>query len=228
MPDKIFELYDRVETFVMFVGHGRSGHSIVGSLLDAHPEVIIAHESNILGNMKSFQNPKWALNVQKHLLFYRLHKNSEFNAMFSRHAKTSIIDSSEGEHTYIYHVPGQWQGTYRNVLRVSCFTSSNLVAVCISVFCLVCLHSWLYLYYLVICICTGPCLVVDLVLISIFVFVFVFILVSVFVFLLVFVFVFLLVIVFAFVVVVVVVFVMVVVVGSCLVVVVFLDVCMGA
>ena len=149
MPDKIFELYDRVETFVMFVGHGRSGHSIVGSLLDAHPEVIIAHESNILGNMKSFQNPKWALNVQKHLLFYRLHKNSEFNAMFSRHAKTSIIGSSEGEHTYIYHVPGQWQGTYRNVLRVSCFTSSNLVAVCISVFCLVCLHSWLYLYYLV-------------------------------------------------------------------------------
>lgn len=30
--------------FVMFVGHGRSGHSLLGSLLDAHPQVAIAHE----------------------------------------------------------------------------------------------------------------------------------------------------------------------------------------
>lgn len=28
-----------VRTFIMFVGHPRSGHSLVGSLLDAHPNV---------------------------------------------------------------------------------------------------------------------------------------------------------------------------------------------
>ena len=33
---------------VFFVGFARSGHSIVGSLLDSHPDVIIAHEYKIL------------------------------------------------------------------------------------------------------------------------------------------------------------------------------------
>ena len=30
--------------FVLFVGYPRSGHSIVASLLDAHPNVVIAQE----------------------------------------------------------------------------------------------------------------------------------------------------------------------------------------
>ncbi len=34
----------RPEAFVLFIGQGRSGHSLVGSLLDAHPEVVISHE----------------------------------------------------------------------------------------------------------------------------------------------------------------------------------------
>ena len=122
-PDYTFKLYDKVETFVMFIGHGRSGHSIVGSLLDAHPEVIIAHEYNILGNWNSFKKPTFARwNLQKYYLFYRLHKNSEFHAMFGRNANKSMIDGAK--YKYVYNVPGQWQGTYRNVLRVSCVNIS--------------------------------------------------------------------------------------------------------
>lgn len=33
-----------VKLLVFFVGYGRSGHSIVGSILDAHPNIVIAHE----------------------------------------------------------------------------------------------------------------------------------------------------------------------------------------
>ena len=33
-----------VRTYLLFIGHGRSGHSIVGSLLDAHPEAIVSDE----------------------------------------------------------------------------------------------------------------------------------------------------------------------------------------
>jgi hypothetical protein len=33
-----------VRTYALFIGHGRSGHSIVGSLIDAHPEAIVSDE----------------------------------------------------------------------------------------------------------------------------------------------------------------------------------------
>ena len=41
-----------VRIFVIFVGFARSGHSIVGTLMDAHPDIVIAHEYNVLKNIK--------------------------------------------------------------------------------------------------------------------------------------------------------------------------------
>jgi hypothetical protein len=37
-----------VQAFCLFVGYSRSGHSLVGALLDAHPEITVAHEANVL------------------------------------------------------------------------------------------------------------------------------------------------------------------------------------
>ncbi len=39
----------KVETVVQFVGFPRSGHSLVGSLIDAHPNAAVAHELDALG-----------------------------------------------------------------------------------------------------------------------------------------------------------------------------------
>lgn len=36
--------FDQIQTFALFVGYPRSGHSLVGALLDAHPHAIIGHE----------------------------------------------------------------------------------------------------------------------------------------------------------------------------------------
>ena len=36
--------YASVKKFVFFEGYGRSGHSIIGSLMDAHPHVIIPYQ----------------------------------------------------------------------------------------------------------------------------------------------------------------------------------------
>jgi hypothetical protein len=38
-------IWNNVKYMVYFLGHGSSGTSLVGSLLDAHPNIIIAHES---------------------------------------------------------------------------------------------------------------------------------------------------------------------------------------
>jgi hypothetical protein len=40
--------FDRVQRFCFFIAPGRSGHSIVGHLLTAHPEVLISDELNAL------------------------------------------------------------------------------------------------------------------------------------------------------------------------------------
>ena len=40
--------YSSVETFVLFTGHPRSGHSMVGAMLDAHPRAIVSHELGFL------------------------------------------------------------------------------------------------------------------------------------------------------------------------------------
>ena len=40
--------FEGVQAYVMFVGYPRSGHSLVGALLDAHPDAIVAHELDAL------------------------------------------------------------------------------------------------------------------------------------------------------------------------------------
>ena len=103
--------------FIMFIGQSRSGHSIVGSMLDAHPEVIIPHEFDILENWATIKRLTGTQkSATKYLLFYKLHELSRFHAGFGRNAPRSIVD--DGSNTYIYHVPGQWQGTYRNKITV--------------------------------------------------------------------------------------------------------------
>jgi hypothetical protein len=37
-------MYEDVESVCLFMGYTRSGHSLVGTILDAHPEAVIAHE----------------------------------------------------------------------------------------------------------------------------------------------------------------------------------------
>ncbi len=42
-----------INTWLMFVGYGRSGHSFIGSSLDAHPNVCIAHEADAVRRSQS-------------------------------------------------------------------------------------------------------------------------------------------------------------------------------
>ncbi|MGH7966379.1 MAG: sulfotransferase, partial [Candidatus Binatia bacterium] len=41
-------LFSQIETYCAFIGYPRSGHSIVGAMLDAHPQAVIAHEMGAL------------------------------------------------------------------------------------------------------------------------------------------------------------------------------------
>ena len=52
----------------MFVGYPRSGHSLIGSLLDAHPNMLVAHELSALKYLLA--------GFRKEQIFYLLLENS--------------------------------------------------------------------------------------------------------------------------------------------------------
>ena len=83
-------------------------------MLDAHPEVVIAHEFNVLAKWDDYKNMKGALH-RKRRLFFDIHSLSRFQAMFWNRA--SFHD--EYSHRYSYNVPGQWQGTYKTKIKVN-------------------------------------------------------------------------------------------------------------
>jgi hypothetical protein len=86
--------------FCLFIGYPRSGHSLIGSLLDAHPDVVIAHEVNVLKLV--------ADGADRRTVITTLLEAAE------REAMRPLGRRSSG---YSYAVPGQWQGQTRR-LRV--------------------------------------------------------------------------------------------------------------
>lgn len=90
--------FDSLAYYCMFIGHERSGHSLVGAVMDAHPEMIISHEQNVL--------PLVAMGFSAKQVFSLLLDASAQQAEVGR-----------GESGYNYVVPGQWQGKY-STLRV--------------------------------------------------------------------------------------------------------------
>lgn len=90
--------FDGVQAFCLFLGYPRSGHSLVGSLMDAHPQMVFAHEANALKAIR--------YGFRRTQLFYWL-------ACRSRR----FSEAGRSYTGYSYEVPGQWQGRYRD-LRV--------------------------------------------------------------------------------------------------------------
>jgi hypothetical protein len=88
--------FTSVQTYVLFVGHPRSGHSLVGSLLDAHPDVVVSHELDALKYV--------AVGYHRDQLFTLVLEHAKANAAAGR--------KSWG---YSYAVPGQWQGGYQRL-----------------------------------------------------------------------------------------------------------------
>lgn len=85
------ERFQDVDTFCLFLGHARSGHSLIGALIDAHPRAIIAHELNAL----RFVDAGF--------------KRSQIYAMIVRNSRAHAQAGRKWT-GYSYAVPGQWQG----------------------------------------------------------------------------------------------------------------------
>lgn len=88
--------FRRLESFVMFIGYPRSGHSLVGALLNAHPQAVIAHEL--------FATRYFRLGFcQPQLLALLLRRDEYFRAR-------GWVNEDYG-----YEVPGGFQGNHGDI-----------------------------------------------------------------------------------------------------------------
>ena len=96
---------DGIKKFVLFVGYERSGHSIVGSLMDAHPHVVIAHEFYLFrkfDKLDKVTNGTWRENL--------------FQSLYGKNSRR-LVRSSSGK-GYTLKVEGLWEGTYDDHIEV--------------------------------------------------------------------------------------------------------------
>jgi hypothetical protein len=91
------DLFRGVETFTLFVGHNKSGTSMLGSLLDAHPEIIMADEVRVLDYVTA--------GFQRDQIFHLLLKCSRRELMKGRVTARRLTP-------YSYLVPDQHQGEF--------------------------------------------------------------------------------------------------------------------
>jgi hypothetical protein len=88
-------LFAGVETYCMFIGYPRSGHSLVGSLLDAHPDAVIAHELDALRYVRG--------GFRRNQIYSLILQNDRTFTEGGRKAATG---------DYQYAVPNQHQGGF--------------------------------------------------------------------------------------------------------------------
>ncbi len=69
---------ESLQSFILFIGYPRSGSSTLGSILDAHKNIIISHELNVLQFIKSGYSNK--------SIFYLIRRNSQ---LFNKTGRTS-------------------------------------------------------------------------------------------------------------------------------------------
>ena len=91
--------FAQVSKYLFFVGYPGSGHTLFGSLLNAHPNVIVAHELNVLKYVRIGLSAP----ALYHLLLQR-------DREFERQNRTW--------NGYDYSVPGQWQGSHAGIFVI--------------------------------------------------------------------------------------------------------------
>ena len=117
-PTLSTNVIDHVEKFVFFIGYPRSGHSIVGSLMDAHPHMVIANEFMVFKNWKYYsdkQKESGEINPfygHKDFLFNLLYKRSYWDTISGLRNEQSKMKN------YTLSMGSLWQGKFDEYISI--------------------------------------------------------------------------------------------------------------
>ena len=94
------DLFADVDTLCLFIGQVKSGGTLLGALLDAHPHVVLADEIDVLYYVKA--------HFKREQIFHLLAKGAQREAMRGRITARRLTP-------YSLSVPGQWQGRSQKI-----------------------------------------------------------------------------------------------------------------
>lgn len=95
--------FQNLETVCLFVGHVKSGGTLLGAILDAHPDAVMADEVDVVDLL--------ARGYQRDELLHVLARNARREAMKGRVTARRIAP-------YSVAIPHQWQGRHRVVRAI--------------------------------------------------------------------------------------------------------------
>ncbi|MFP3914641.1 MAG: sulfotransferase [Actinomycetota bacterium] len=95
-PDR----FDHLEALCLFVGHTKSGGTLLGAMIDAHPQAVVADEVDVLRHLEAGLSRREILDL--------LVRNARREALKGRVTARRLGG-------YSLAVPSQWQGSYREI-----------------------------------------------------------------------------------------------------------------
>lgn len=110
---------DGVAMFVIFIGYPRSGHSVIGSVIDGHPNAVMAHEYKLFNKCSKF-DPQSTMFKSKANIFNSLYRSSAFSA------KGGWRSDSATSKGYNLHMT-EWHGNF-STLKVIGDKSGGITA----------------------------------------------------------------------------------------------------
>ena len=118
-------MYNDVKTFVIFWGYSTPMESLTSAMLNAHPEIFIPQQYDIIGNWKMFRdNNLQDLGQQKYLLFFHLHYLSLYQSLFRNKANKPSqfwLWTYKGDIVPNFFVPDSRQESIKGKIKVGIF-----------------------------------------------------------------------------------------------------------
>ena len=105
LPTLSPEAINGVKTFAFFIGYPRSGHSIVGSILDAHPHIVMSHEFMFLQQWSRFHGSGLSPSQCKANLLNMIYQKSYLDTQPGG-------DRYWSRKGYTLAIPSLWQGKF--------------------------------------------------------------------------------------------------------------------
>jgi len=97
------DLFRDVQTFLMFIGQTKSGGTMIGAMLDAHPNAVVADEVDAVRFVEA--------GFSRNQVFHLMLKGARREAMKGR-VTARRLDA------YSFSVPEQWQGRFANLVVI--------------------------------------------------------------------------------------------------------------
>jgi len=107
----------KIKSYLYFIGHAHSGHSIVGSILDSHPHIVVSHEFDVFDKLavsnKSCNRKRCLSCNSKECLFNALWENSCMSITDGWRS-----DEKADKKGYTLAIENLYQGAYQSYIDV--------------------------------------------------------------------------------------------------------------